>query len=253
MSALENKQIVVTASQLTDIPNAQNLASKLALPYVNAEEIKVYSWVLICDAGRLSLRFPGAAKPFTVDFTQPAYLHRLKQTSIAREPLARAVGLKSGSYLKVIDGTAGWGTDAMLLARLGARVTALERSSIVAALLTNGLQRAKQMPFFAELDISLNVIDTQDFLLHSVTQDAVLYLDPMFPERPNNALVKKPLQLLQNLLEENLVEVDELMNTALNTAYNRIVVKRPVWADSLIKIPNFSVPAGMIRFDVYLK
>lgn len=253
MLAFKNKQIVVTATQLTDIQDAQNLATILALPYVDACEAKTYKWVLIYDAGSLSLRFPGAAKPFIVDFTQPTYLRRLQQTSIAREPLARAVGLKSNSHLKVIDGTAGWGADAVLLARLGAEVTAVERSPIVAALLTNGLQRAKKLSFFSEFDISLKVTTTQNYLLRSATDDTVIYLDPMFPERPNNALVKKPLQLLQNLLEEEYAAADQLMNAALNTNYSRLVVKRPTWAEPLINPPNFSVPAGTIRFDIYLK
>jgi 16S rRNA (guanine1516-N2)-methyltransferase len=252
MSTLEKQQIVVTATADADLPEAQRWSSQLKLPLVSAEAVNAYSWALICDADKLRLRFPGAAKPFSVDFTQPAYMRRLQQATCAREPLARAVGLKPGSRLHVLDGTTGWGSDTMVLAKLGAQVTALERSPIVAALLANGIQRAQQLPLFANIAIELQVGDTQDFLAKMPQAYDAIYLDPMFPERPNSALVKKPLQLLQTLLGEDPSDVDQLVAAAFNSGCKRVVIKRPTWAEPLFKTPSFSIPAGVVRFDGYL-
>ena len=46
----------------------------------------------------------------------------------------------------MVDATAGLGRDAFVLASLGCTVTMLERHPVVAALLADGLARAKQDP-----------------------------------------------------------------------------------------------------------
>ncbi len=55
------------------------------------------------------------------------------------QAIAKAVGLKAGVALDVIDATAGLGRDAFVLASLGCHVTLVERSPVAAALLEDGL------------------------------------------------------------------------------------------------------------------
>ena len=233
------------------LQSAVNLAKKLNLPYVGLDEAQQREWVLLQQADRIALRFPGASKPFSVDFARDEYARRLQAATLKREPLARAVGLKDKPGLSLIDGTAGWGSDAMLLAKLGAKVIALERSPIVAALLADGLRRAQSV--YPGCDIQVQTIDTMEFCQqveqHLELAPSVIYLDPMFPERSNSALVKKPLQLLQALLGAA-SDANELLLAALSVA-ERVVVKRPTWAEPLMRTPNFSVPGGLVRFDVY--
>jgi len=249
MKIINKQQIVVAASTEADVAEAKNLALQLQLPFVT--QPGNYAWMLICEGDILSLRSPIATKPFYVDFAHTAFLRRLKQATVARELLARAVGLKSGVKLSVLDGTAGWGSDSMVLAKLGAQVTALERSPIVAALLANGIQRARKIPLLKEVVLNLHLADTQDFLPTTAHDYDVIYLDPMFPASPNSALVKKPLQLLQNLVGfDEAGDVDQLIAQAFQSGYKRLVIKRPVWAKPLFKTPDFSVSSGSIRFDV---
>ena len=81
-------------------------------------------------------------KPLYVDFLHGKLEHRRKYGGGRSQLIAKAVGIKKGSKLKVLDATAGLGGDAFVLACLGCEMTLLERSPIIAALLEDGLRRA---------------------------------------------------------------------------------------------------------------
>jgi 16S rRNA (guanine1516-N2)-methyltransferase len=51
----------------------------------------------------------------------------------------------------IIDATAGFGKDSLLLASLGCHITLLERSPLVAAMLADGWQRAAQEPALVDI------------------------------------------------------------------------------------------------------
>lgn len=213
-------------------------------------------FLLIQEPDSLVLQFPGGKKPFSVDFLKGSFGQRLKRASGSKEPIAKAVGLKRGTAIRILDGTAGWGSDAMLLAVLGAHVTALERSPIVLALLQDGLVRAQAV--YPRVDIKAIQADTLMYLDDLQTIPDVIYLDPMFPEREDSALVKKPMQLLQTLLgeaEDRDGDAEELVEKALGwlkKGVKRVVDKRPIKAKPLLRAPHHHIEAGIIRFDVYL-
>ncbi|CAM9868134.1 unnamed protein product [Discosporangium mesarthrocarpum] len=93
-------------------------------------------------------------------------------------------------------------------------------------------------------------------------QPAVVYLDPMFPQRKKKALVKKGMQMLQGLLEESSGtssggdqghQDQQLFDVAVRLASRKVVVKRPVKGAALISHvePSHSVVSKNNRFDVY--
>lgn len=98
--------------------------------------------LVVSDRG-LELREtgPGAAGAVRVDFGETGADARRLATASRRQPLARAVGLKKRTPT-VLDATAGLGRDAIVLARLGCVVTAVERSPVLAAMLRDALDRA---------------------------------------------------------------------------------------------------------------
>ena len=242
--------LAVTTNDDAIIDKARAIAEQLHLPFV--EDGADLPWALILSTDQLALRFPGAKNPFVVNFLQSSYERRLQQASRNKEPLARAIGLKFGVACHVLDGTAGWGSDAVLLAKLGARVTAIERSPVVAALLADGVRRLKKKACYTTLDIQIEVADTQEYIKkNDIPLPDVIYLDPMFPERPNNAQVKKSMQLLQLLIGTS-PDVELLAKTAF-TVCPRLVIKRPEWAQPIMKNPTYSIPAGIVRFDVYIR
>ena len=78
----------------------------------------------------------------------------------------------------------------------------------------------------------------------------VVYLDPMYPESGKTAAKRKEMRLFRELVGEDL-DIEELLEVALNTAKKRIVLKRPLKAPKLLK-PNTIYKGSTIRFDVYL-
>lgn len=134
--------------------------------------------------------------------------------------------------------------------------------------------------------MSLTVADSTDVAVTDRTageegiaacRPAVVYLDPMFPHRKKSALVKKGMQMLQGLLEEEsggrgarhggnggggdgggdgtTAEEDRrLFDVAMRLATRKVVVKRPVHGAAIVEhvAPSHAVVSKNGRFDVYV-
>nr|WP_258405557.1 class I SAM-dependent methyltransferase [Shewanella sp. FJAT-52076] len=191
-----------------------------------------------------------------VDFVSGAVAHRRKFGGGRGQAIAKAVGLKAGATPTVVDGTAGLGRDAFVLASLGCRVLLIERHPVVAALLEDGLRRAyldseigpwmqqrMQLVHGSSLEALDNLEDKPD----------VVYLDPMYPHREKSALVKKEMRVFQSLVGAD-TDADGLLAPALRLAQKRVVVKRPDYAEDLDGIkPSTRIETKKNRFDVYVK
>ena len=188
------------------------------------------------------------------DFTGGAVGHRFRCGGGRGQALPKAVGMKGGINPSVIDATAGLGRDAFLLASLGAKVTLIERSPIIHALLEDGMARARN----ADGDIAqvvermtLILGDAID-LLPGLSPDVVL-VDPMHPPRKKTALVKNELRLIRQI-----VGVDEdatrLMKAALASAKNRVVLKWPKRAEPMagLPAPSHQISGKTTRYDVFM-
>ncbi len=200
-----------------------------------------------------------APAPTLVDFGAAALTWR-RNTSGKAQGIGQAVGLKKLANPWVLDATAGLGRDGFILASLGCRVTLVERSPILAALLEDGFRRGRcsgDQHLSAILErMELLTGDARDHLhaLHGRGEPRpdVIYLDPMFPARNKSAMVKKDMALLQALLpvDDNL---DELLELAIQVAKHRVVVKRPgARTSDKERRPAFQVPGKSCHFDVYL-
>lgn len=193
----------------------------------------------------------------SVDFVSSSLLYRQQNISLKTEPLLRAIGCKPSKLLHILDATAGLGRDAFLLANYHCKLTMLEASPIVFALLSDGLERAKNEVSLQEI-ISHMVVkqsNSIDYLQKHAQKFDVVYLDPMFPVRNKSAKVKKEMQLLHQLLGASESQSDEqLLNLAREHAVNRVVVKRPKTADYLAqKKPSYSINTKAMRYDVYVR
>lgn len=216
-----------------------------------------------------------------VDFTSDAMQYRAKgfnkgQGSIKNEAIGKALGIKGGQTPRIIDATAGLGRDGFMLMTLGAEVTLLERSEVVAALLVDGIHRATHSGLMmddfssrfkfksgqaADLlrnwqDDTLNTAPLNSETLNTETLNTnrpdAIYLDPMFPHKKKSALVKKEMRLFQQLLGPD-EDADVLLAPALALAKKRVVVKRPDYAPFLANTePSMQIKSKKHRFDVYL-
>jgi 16S rRNA (guanine1516-N2)-methyltransferase len=233
---------------------ARTLAAHWGLPYGNGR----FQLQLTSEHLQLITTDESETGAVFVDFVGGAVGHRRLFGGGRGQPIAKAVGLKGGANPEVLDATGGLGRDAFVLASLGCHVTLLERSPVVAALLEDGLRRAREDaeigPWVGE---RLRLIHTDAIeWMNSLAETGfpeVVYLDPMFPHRNKSALVKKEMRLLQQLLGGD-PDADGLLPAAIRVAKKRVVVKRPDAAPHLAEIkPTMSIHSKKHRYDVYVK
>ncbi|MEZ8384633.1 class I SAM-dependent methyltransferase, partial [Vibrio splendidus] len=201
-------QLQLICEDATQIDHLNDLATRWNLSH---DENSDFALVLTCE--RLELRKVDEPKlgAIFVDLVGGAVGHRRKFGGGKGQAIAKAAGLNKGATPTILDGTAGLGRDAFVLASLGCKVQMVERHPVVAALLDDGLQRAQQDP-----DIGGWVTERMK-LIHASSHDAldklsndpnfeqpdVVYLDPMYPHPENkkkSALVKKEMRVFQSLV-----------------------------------------------------
>ena len=182
-------------------------------------------------------------------------LPRLKQNNLSKELLVKAAKIKDPDHpLIAVDATAGLGEDSILLAAAGFHVRMYERNPVVYELLSDALERAKQIPELDEIVSRMEVFheDSIEAMKHLETAPDVILLDPMFPERQKSALVKKKLQMIQKL-EIPCMDETELIKTAMNAAPKKLIVKRPPKGPYLAGIkPDYSNEGKAVRFDCFV-
>lgn len=199
---------------------------------------------------------PEAAGPVRVDFVAGAAAHRRLYGGGSGQMIAKAVGIQPGVRPTVLDATAGLGRDAFVLAQLGCALTLIERQPLIAALLEDGLARAradgevgaivKQMRL-----VCGNAIELMDSWSDDPPQ--VIYLDPMFPHRDKSAQVKKEMRLFRPLAGDD-DDAPQLLAAALALATHRVVVKRPRKAPAIAgQLPGYALEGKSSRFDIYPK
>ncbi|MBE1277054.1 class I SAM-dependent methyltransferase [Enterovibrio baiacu] len=220
-------------------------------------------FALVLTESRLELRKLDEPKlgAVYVDLVGGAAGHRRKFGGGKGQSIAKAVGLNKGATPTVLDATAGLGRDAFVLASLGCKVQMVERHPVVAALLEDGLARAK-----ADADIG-GWVSERLSMVHASSHDAlnqlvndttltrpdVVYLDPMYPHKKKSALVKKEMRVFQSLVGAD-NDADGLFAPAYELATKRVVVKRPDYAEFLAeKTPSTQIETKKNRFDVYVK
>ena len=247
--------VVLESSALQN--QLQILAQELCLPLVNVDD-QYHDFHLAIRSGRVELRERGlnAPGPVYVDFTAGALAYRRRFGGGRNQPLAHAIGLKKGGNPSVLDVTAGLGRDAFVLAGLGCRVHLVERAPIIAALLHDGIERARCHHTIGALvreRMLLTVADAQAVMrdISNAERPDVVYLDPMYPARCKSALVKKEMRLLRSIVGDD-EDAPKLLAAALACAQYRVVVKRPRAAVPLVgPRPAAYIAAKNTRFDIY--
>ena len=187
------------------------------------------------------------ASKLNVDFIHGSLSYRSQQ-HLGAENLIKACQIKGRNHLSLIDGTCGLGTDSFLLYQAGFQVTAVEKSVITYALLLDGLARYRRHS--GATGFLLQHGDVTDQL--TAKQCDVIYLDPMFPNKTKSAKNKKTMQLFQAIHESATDNAAQLLDWALSSSCQRVVVKRPTKSPLLTNFkPTFQVVGKTCRFDAY--
>lgn len=211
--------------------------------------------VLEWREGQVQLRPLDAAlgNPVSVDFIHGKTGFRFLRAQ--HEMVVKAVAGRSKEPMSVLDATAGLGRDSFILAAAGFAVTSLERHPAIFCLLADGLDRARLSPEGGAVADRIQLQwGSAHRWLEARAEDQrpdVVYLDPMFPERTKQALVKKEMRLFRDVVGEDL-DGEALLTLALQVARKRVVVKRPRKADAVGgRKPGYQLLGKSSRFDVY--
>jgi 16S rRNA (guanine1516-N2)-methyltransferase len=245
--------LVLTVDPHGCADRARQLAHSLNIPIVGVPPPDAL--VLRLGEQRLELYKPGdpdLPRSLWVDFDSTTARRRSRHPG--KELLIQAAKVRKTVQPLLIDATAGLGRDGFLLATAGFRVLMIECNPVVAALLDDGLRRARQMETLAPIAARIHFLsgNALDHLPALTEQPEVLYLDPMFPERSKTAKVKQGLRLLQ-LLNQKTEQPEQLLRAALSLQAKKVVVKRPLKGPFLAgRPPSYSLKGKAVRFDVYL-
>jgi 16S rRNA (guanine1516-N2)-methyltransferase len=234
---------LVTTGRGTDLDNAARFGIRVV------DRRDPMAWQLWRVLGRLQLGSPDGRNAVTIDLdvSQGPLARRLR--SMRRdEPLGRACGLhKRATPPTVVDATAGLCRDAMALATMGCRVTAIERIPAFAFLVNDSTSSSwlgeRLHLVFGE------ALPALGGLAGSQAPD-VVYLDPMF-DASGGAQVKKDMQVCRALAAPP-DDAPTLLQSARAIARERVVVKRAADGPPLADGVSFTVSGERVRFDVYV-
>jgi 16S rRNA (guanine1516-N2)-methyltransferase len=171
-----------------------------------------------------------------------------------KELLMKAMGKKDQP---VLDLTAGLGEDAWILARLGYKVTAIEKNPFLYQCLFEAHRSALFHPDWKHVAGNISFIhgNSLDYLGSLNKIEGTIYLDPMFefPSEPT-ALPRKEMQAMRELLknEDSWDLSQNLLELALSKGANRVVMKNPRKSIQKNHSPSFQVIGKAMRFDIYL-
>lgn len=269
LTAVERLQTLIADNQLPITLDVERIEGKIKqrLAALNAEGEQAA--LLLDNKNKLSLLKDGLSVAPEWDKLQ----RRVVSAGRKSELILRAAKISADS--QVIDATAGFGHDSLILASTGAQVTMLEQQPLMALLLFSEQQRMSAQPNWQKLMARLTIINTDALsyfaqLQKNTTDQAVavdvVYLDPMFPEDSyqdsktgKGAKVGKQMQALHHLAHPpTLDEEMALLNKAQAVVADnqegrgRVIVKRPQQAPFLSQQnPDESWHNAAVRFDGY--
>lgn len=181
-----------------------------------------------------------------------AMLPRLKNGVVQSEMLVKAAKLKNFEGTpKVLDATAGFGQDSILLAAAGCDVTMYEKDPVIADLLEDALIRGASDETLAPIVSHMHLIKGDSIKAMETMEDHfdVIVLDPMFPERNKSALVKKKFQLIHHL-ELPCEDEEAMLKAAMKLKPKKLIIKRPLKGPFLAGVkPSYSLSGKAIRYD----
>ena len=270
-SQVESLQALIAKHKLPIILNAELVTEKLNQKRrQQLSQIATQPILLLDEKDKLSWLSEGLSVAPEWDKLQ----RRVVSAGRKSELLLQAAKLTADS--QVIDATAGFGHDSLILASTGAQVTMLEQQPLMALLLLVEQLRMSTLPNWQKLMSRLQIINTDALTyfkrfnnyLGADNEQAidVIYLDPMFPEDSyqdsktvKGAKVGKHMQALHQLAhpptldeEQQLLQSAQAVVSQNGQKQGRVIVKRPQFAPLLAhQQPSESWNNEAVRFDGY--
>ena len=169
-----------------------------------------------------------------------------KKSSLQKELLAKAIGVKGPYRPKVLDLTAGMLGDSLLMLSFGCEVWASERHPVIRALIESAIKNAKH-PRIQNFHFLAS--DAQS-ILHSLPEIDVIYFDPMFEDANEKTSPKKEMRIFREMVGSD-ADAEVIFRQALEKKAKRLVVKRPRHSAFLVQAPSVEYIGKSTRYDVY--
>lgn len=240
---------LVIQGRKVDRDRAARIAGDFNVNVVN--DIPQDKWAKYFLMDKNGLSYVSGKQELKVDWTN--LLSRVTGGHLQHEILLKAAKPETdnGKKPRAVDATAGLGEDSFILAAMGYEVEMFEHNPITAALLYDGLLRARNDSKLQDVarHMTFTKGESADLLRGLCYEPDVIYLDPMYPEKKKKAESKKKMQVLHQIEPPCQDEID-LMDAARGANPTKIVIKRPPEADYLAGItPTYSVERKAVRYD----
>lgn len=182
-----------------------------------------------------------------VDETLERHVTFFKKSSVYKDNLAKALGIKPGVRPKVLDLTGGLLGDTLLMLAMGAQVTTLERHPVVKFLIESALHNSHH-PLLANLNFVGR--DAGEYL-KTCEPHEVIFFDPMFEDANHKTSPNKEMRIFREVVGSD-SDATEIANLAREKATKRLVVKRPRLSRTLLTEECLQYQGKSTRYDVYL-
>lgn len=185
--------------------------------------------------------------PIGIEFDRELTRHEeyFKKSSLQKELLAKAIGVKGPYRPKVYDLTAGMLGDSLMFLAFGCEVWATERHPVIRFLIQSAIQNA-QHPKCQNFHF---LPQDADEVLDNPPAVDVFYFDPMFEDASDNT-PKKEMRIFRSLVGKD-QDAEAVFKKAHSKKPKRLVVKRPKQSVELVQKPSVEYIGKSTRYDVY--
>lgn len=216
---------------LLEIESERKLCSQCDYLFFSEGKLQFHS----AELGEMSFEFPEIL----------AY-HQRQHYALSKEPLARALGIKGETKPYVWDATCGTGKDSLLIHHFGAKLKSFERHPAVYLMLADAARRCP---------VSFDIVfgDASRLSVNDNDRPDVIFYDPMYPEKKGakkSALPRKEMRIFKEMVGDD-HDSQQFLDWALQTAKDRVVVKRSVSAAPVKEHPTASYEGKSTRYDMY--
>lgn len=231
--------------QFIEIEKADNKTlKKLANQYPNAP-------LLFLEKSSLILTMCNEHELIKVSSDWQSHQSRIVKAGKNSELLLKIA--KLNNTMSVIDGTAGFGIDGLILASTGANVTLIEQNPMLFLMLKTEQLKMSQHKNWQKLmsRIDIQFGDSGDILKNTNHVD-LIYLDPMFPNDSYKGAVNKNMQILHQFINPPTFDDEMNLFSSAMSQCQTLIIKRPISAPHFANMfPTQSMNNDVIRFDKY--
>jgi 16S rRNA (guanine1516-N2)-methyltransferase len=187
-------------------------------------------------------------RPIGIEIDRELTRHEeyFKKSSLQKELLAKAIGVKGPYRPKIMDLTAGMLGDSLLFLSFGCEVWASERHPVIKFLIKSALMNAKH-PKIQNFHF---LSEDADIVLESPPAVEVLYYDPMFEDANDKTSPRKEMRIFRSIVGKD-QDAISIFQKALSKKPKRLVVKRPKQSIHLSQKPSVEYIGKSTRYDVY--